>query len=621
MILRRVLRASAFAIVLLALIDPPVTSSSAGRPTVALSVSGDRSDDAAARTRAAFVQALRDDVDIREQPGAQADAYVVVGDDDYPEDVMTQDGARVFGLRAHGRDEPRVRVEDVSAPARASLFERLHVDASLRAVRLQGRTLQAVLLRDAVEVARHPHVVSSPDDRWTASFDVLPAQPGLARFTVDIREGDATRARADAGVEIVDRALPVLLIEPRPSWSATFVRRALEQDRRLAIVASTVVSRGLTVRGGASASTPSGDTRTRATIDRAALDRATLGRVAAVIVFAPEGLTADQVDALDWFARIQGGTVVFVPDARPDGAYVRLLPGSGFGERLIDQPVRVRAPRIAGDASWSATEWLTVRALLPGTEVVASSVDGDASRPAILASPRGAGRIVLVTALDAWRFRQTDAAGFARLWTDLTASWAARTPPPVDITVQPRVVLPGDPVHVTIRLRDAAAGAAGAPHEGERVRVQVAPRDSSREQGGESADRPSESATFARVWPDAVPGTFRGRLNAPLRGGVYAVSATASQEQPAAIVPLLVSSDARMPAPPWAALDAWVGARGGRIYDSHDVDRLAADLRASVQSADRSSGIWRPMRSAWWLLPLAACLGAEWCLRRRAGAH
>jgi len=50
-------------------------------------------------------------------------------------------------------------------------------------------------------------------------------------------------------------------------------------------------------------------------------------------------------------------------------------------------------------------------------------------------------------------------------------------------------------------------------------------------------------------------------------------------------------------------------------------ERLA-DLEGLIRrtvASPRFSIARHPMRSAWWMLPFAACLSAEWWMRRRRG--
>jgi hypothetical protein len=78
-----------------------------------------------------------------------------------------------------------------------------------------------------------------------------------------------------------------------------------------------------------------------------------------------------------------------------------------------------------------------------------------------------------------------------------------------------------------------------------------------------------------------------------------------------------VVPDAAMPPPAWRGLQAFVEARGGVLVTP---DRLVQHLRASVRPVDTRRAR-HPLRSAWWILPFAACLGGEWFLRRRRGAR
>jgi hypothetical protein len=55
-----------------------------------------------------------------------------------------------------------------------------------------------------------------------------------------------------------------------------------------------------------------------------------------------------------------------------------------------------------------------------------------------------------------------------------------------------------------------------------------------------------------------------------------------------------------------------VDAAPGRLAD---VERFVG----STATAPPVPIVRRPMRSVWWMLPFAACLSAEWWLRRRRG--
>jgi hypothetical protein len=120
-----------------------------------------------------------------------------------------------------------------------------------------------------------------------------------------------------------------------------------------------------------------------------------------------------------------------------------------------------------------------------------------------------------------------------------------------------------------------------------------------------------------RLWPDDRAGTFTGSARAPATPGVYRLAVAVSGAR--AELPIIVASDASSPAPD--AIDlvrAWVASRGGVALAATDAGSLASRLAAAIHPAERPV-TWHPMRSAWWILPFAFALAAEWWLRRRRG--
>jgi hypothetical protein len=93
----------------------------------------------------------------------------------------------------------------------------------------------------------------------------------------------------------------VLFYEPRPSWIATFVRRAIEADQRFVVSGLDYPSRGIRIVSG----------------DAPSLDRTALRAFSAVVVGGLDRLTVSDRDRLDWFVRERGGSLVLLPDARP----------------------------------------------------------------------------------------------------------------------------------------------------------------------------------------------------------------------------------------------------------------------------------------------------------------
>ena len=80
----------------------------------------------------------------------------------------------------------------------------------------------------------------------------------------------------------------------------------------------------------------------------------------------------------------------------------------------------------------------------------------------------------------------------------------------------------------------------------------------------------------------------------------------------------LVATGARVARPGGPPLSLLAESRGGQNVAPSDMPTFAKTIRASIVSPTMRIER-RPMRSAWWLAPFAACLGGEWYLRRRRG--
>jgi hypothetical protein len=173
---------------------------------------------------------------------------------------------------------------------------------------------------------------------------------------------------------------------------------------------------------------------------------------------------------------------------------------------------------------------------------------------------------------------------------------AAGAPGPT-LRLTPQVAAPGEPVRV-----DLISGAAW-----------TGPAEVQARMGGH----------VLRLLPAAVAGTLIGVSSAPEEPGVSAVSVRVGGCGPtdAACVleaPLLVAPDAPRPRVSAEAIRTGVETGGGVVVESRGLDRLREHLLRRTPRRP-AAHVWFPMRSAWWLLPFGACLGAEWLLRRRAG--
>jgi hypothetical protein len=119
-----------------------------------------------------------------------------------------------------------------------------------------------------------------------------------------------------------------------------------------------------------------------------------------------------------------------------------------------------------------------------------------------------------------------------------------------------------------------------------------------------------------RLWPTAEPGTYEGSWR-PSAPGDYDIAVTLGDWR----------GDARLTAdadvasvssadPGGLALAA--STSGGRVFPADQTSILVDALR-STYPARRVTRPTHPMRSAWWTVPFAGLLCAEWAVRRKRG--
>ena len=574
--IRLVLRGIAAAIAIAAAIDPAVTMTARGRGRIAVMVQEPELEGVRS-ARARLDDLLRADFDVVDGADAKADAVVVVGSE-YPEPPPPT-GQRAFTVSvAPGDREPSIRVSALRIPREAAAGSLIHLEVDVEGHNVSNTTSTVVVRtgKADLEVAHATHRWSASPERWRAALDVTPLDQSPWRFHVDVSAAPGERMLDDNVADAMVAAaqpLRVLMYEPRLSWAGTFVRRALERDPRFDVATVAFPSRGVRVTS-ADAALPVAE-RTRAVI-LGGLDR----------------VTAEDALVLSRFVSERGGVLVVLPDSRSDAqAAARWLPIPTTTEILLEQPARLRVE--APLPPIEASELLAL-GVAPALRALASS---GANAPVIAVAPVGAGQLVISGALDAWRFRANDRGAFDRFWQAAIAGLASATPAPIDVEVSPSIVSPGGKADVLVRVRRAAIGL--APVEELRVSAMVGDRHA------------------VRLWPGDSPDTFHGSFLAPTATGAGRVTVAASDRATGA-ASFVVAARARSARPPGFPLSLLADTRGGIDVAASDVTNLARRLRQELAvSAARAER--RPMRSAWWLLPFAACLGGEWWLRRRRG--
>jgi hypothetical protein len=573
----RLLRAVAVLIAIAGIIDPVFATSE--RRSVRVDVLAAPSFESMSR------RVIRDlGSDLLVNTGEAPDAVVIVGST--TESQPLPRGVPVSVVTPLPPHAPNVRLVSVTAPDPVVTGQNATVEAGFDAVGMIGESSTIELRQGGVRLASVEHRWTRERERFTAALQYVPSGPGLARISVLARplhpEASGDDNAADVAVLTAQRTLHVAVYEPRPSWRAAFIRRAIESDPLFALSTLVSPSRGHTITAGPRLGH---------------LSSATLAPFDAVVVGAPEELTAADIAALRAFCELRGGAVILIPDRQPSGPYTSLVSSSGFDEAVLDKPVGLVDQRAIGI---SASEFALPRT--SGTGAVAmGSLPRDPAQPAIVSITCGRGRLVFSGALDDWRFRAAgDDDAFARFWTGIIANLAAAAPRRLEISVQPALAAPGE--RLTVRVALAPTAFAVTPDgEGAAVSASLIAGDG--------------TAHFVRVWPAAEPGIFEGEVVAPGAGSYDARVSVAGAQ---ADTPVVVATGVRHP-PAYddESLSLIASSTGGVIVDAAEVAGLRQHLLGlSTPNEPRTI---RPMRTGWWSVPFALALCSEWALRRRHG--
>ena len=367
----------------------------------------------------------------------------------------------------------------------------------------------------------------------------------------------------DIGVNVAVARSPVLVVDARPSWHSTFIRRALEQDPRFVVGYRARLAPAL------SAGTANGR-----------LDAAVLDAASAVVIGGLDALTSTDVELLDHYVRVRGGALVLLPERQPGGPVSRLIPGS-WREHLSATAEPVGTLR--------ASEILRI----DQAPVTATVLARSGSSLAMIAAPSGNGRIIIAGAMDAWRYRSSS---FDTFWRSLIAE-AAATGKGLQVAFDHAVASRGSRANFTIRDR------------------RMAPASSS--EATAIARCGTGPATAIRVWPAGPIGTFVGEAPLP-DPGECTIDATVGERHAVGAI-AVAESPRRGIGQTLSKLERGVTASGGVVARAGGEAALSRAITSSADTAPIVTAA-HPMRSAWWMLPFAGCLSAEWWLRRRNGS-
>ena len=588
--LRLSLRAVAILIAVVAVADPAMTSLRSPKARVAV-VAADRSRDSALSRRVA--RSLETRFSVVDAPLPGADAAVLVGET-LPAS-FSELSTPLFVVRDDAASD-RVRIETVHAPRTSPLDAAVPVTIVVRTSGARNRTLETQLSAGGVVVNRSTRPVEGERSQVTPSF--APTAVGAVSLRVTARiAGSGDSATADVITDVRETRWAVLFYDPRPSWMSTFVRRAIERDPRFVVTSRVVTSRNVSADAGAPP----------ARLD----DLSNTSRFDAIVVGAPDALADAEIAGLDDYARKRGGNIVLLCDGGFIPKVSRLTQVAQW-----TMPERRRAPLpiishtpgatgvdtvlLASELSWPTQTPRTADVLA----VTVTTDDSSTGRPILWRVPLGAGRVVVSSALDAWRYRDRGQGAFDKLWQTVVADASAASLPAIDVRVSPAPVRRGDNIDVDVTLRDAA------------LRDVASPRDTVRAGVAAEIVGSRGSRRSIRLLPSGNVGEFHTTVRAPNDTGPYRVMVSSGGLS--ADAPLVVADDVFRPAPSDIdLLESIAASRGGKVLSATALDALAPAIAAIVRPASRAE-TWHPMRSAWWILPFALALGAEWLLRRRA---
>lgn len=588
----RAARVFAIAIAVAAALDPSLTFNRPVPPLVGL-VAADSVADRAVLARVA--ESLERDA-VVVHGAVEGVAGVVIVGDALPPVAFAWQGV---GFSVHDdASGARVRITRAHVPSRVPLEARVPVLVSVRVLQARGARVVLALHDEAGAVVDRTEIsVASDSAELSAALALVPTAPGLRRASVSatIRGRDAV-ARADLATHVQDARRSVLFFDRRPSWMSTFVRRAVEQDPRYVVSSRIETSRGVSTDAG----------RPPPSLD----DLVALEPFDAVVVGAPDALTARDVEGLERFLRRRGGGVVLLFDSIDGDAIRTLTRVSEWSRATAATPFRVRAG--ASDTAVLASQLAWPSQLPAGATPVAYSsptpTDSAAPRPVIWRTAVGAGTMIVSGVLDAWRYRGDDQQGFTEFWVAQIADVAEAAVPALELSLAHPAVVPGERTELGIVLRDVA----NAVHAASRtvsatVSAQLAA----------TADAAAESAAIP-VWPAATLGHFVGRVEAPARPGVYRIAVRAGGAEASTHL-VVADSVARPYRDERALISGWAASRGGSSHVASDLGALRRALLATVPTAQRQVE-WFPMRSPWWIVPFVALLAAEWWARRRGAS-
>ena len=598
MTLERTLRGVALLVAILAFIDPALTRAAQYRPTVVV-LQGAPSN----RTLAIDVAAaIEPTFDVSRTDVPNAAAYVVAGTD-LPEGWEPPEDARVFSVTPAAAGTA-LKILRFTGPLEASLDSIAPLEAEVQVDGPGEREVTVSLIADGVRLSQSTHRLTGVETRLRVPLTFVPSQTGLVRLRVEAAVLNRDVAMADRVIDVHARAWQVLAFDGRPSYGATFVRRALESDPRFKVTTRVVTSRTSAIQTNVAPPTLS--------------DAASLAVFDLVVVGGIEVLGEHDARALQQYLRDRRGGVILLPETMEQIVLLSQLTGQRTWQedRRLEpaaiSPVAAIPTSASGPTgnndSWTASEFLWPARWPPLAETLATLTQpARASSPlsAVWHMPIGGGRLAVSSAVDGWRSRAGAATGFSAFWRTTAAALAQATPPAVDVRMNRRLLVPGQSVQVSVTTLPGTLPGATVNGGSIDAPVRLWPADGS-------------SASTGREWSGEfraadLPGRYRLNVTGP--------AGTQGVTEFLVVAPDGASSE---DAPVTAALERdglsaiAASAYRGSVVPAEQLSQLVEQISEGVPPSGAREA-WHPMRSIWWLVPFALCASGEWWLRRNRG--
>ena len=544
------------------------------------------------------------------------------------------------------------------------------ISIELRTQQCKGRTVRLSLIGDGnEELQTETRVAASDRENLGFRFLFRPRHSGVSNYRLETIIEDTDEPTLDNNVHhlVVNRGqgpYRILYVSGRPNWEFKFLNRALRADPEIELVGLIRMARRepkFAFRGNAGESSnplfrgaDQGDdtdydqpvlirmntldeTELAAGFPKEARD---LFKYHALIIddLESEFFTVDQMEAIEDFVSRRGGGFLMLggqesfyhgnyhgtpidallpvyvqkPDStRPATAPTRLLLTR---EGWLQPWVRLRETESAEKKRLETmTPFLNVnrvRAIKPGTSVIANVLENGETRPALAVQRFGDGRVAALMVADFWRwgFREPDQReDMEKAWRQMIRWLTADVPeqvelqqtqngPRVDLQVRPRDENfdPRSDVEVTLRL--------------------YRPGNEDAAEGLEMRAQPSmdQAGMFEAAFHCATAGAYRVEVDVTdHEGEVVGTSETGWTYNPDA-------SEFAALQPNREAMQALAEQTGGELLDLDDLGSLPKRIEHPTVE------VTRVKTTALWHVPIVfllaiACFVAEWALRRSRG--